>query len=596
MQQSTESLLQQARTSEVEKKMLLRKISQMNNLPTPSGNVMKVMLLLRDEDVKVSQLVPAIEKDQSLVAQILKLINSGYYGLRKTIETVDRAVALLGIINIKHVVYSASIMEFFSDEEQLEWNHSYSTSVLMSNLIKDNELPDVGNLPMAMIMHDLGKVVLRRFSPKKYKVALMHASTDNIPVYRIEDAMLQINHSEVGAMLLEKWDSAEEIVKPVSYHHCEDVPKDFVFETALVQFVNWVDCSVRGIRCFEPTRELMNAAGIEEIDRDYWLHYQEELIAALEGGRPPQTMKTSGKLQRKTGAVPAANAQQAPSSHPGKPAQQAKASPPAPTSPIKRPEEPKPQPQAQAPEAPVKQEIKVFQQPSMSSKEAEVLKHSYKAPAPPVAARPNPAPPVSQASAPSREDSEDASTQGKSTQVIKRPEKPSSPPAEPSPPAGMPQASAPPVQAASVPESQEDDTSSTQKISRQSLHKASGGDSNMPVKTQKIEPSVKRSILEEEHLAKEAASSTGTARQPMAPPPARPAPPQASVRSPLPAMRPSSPPPPPPEPPADGGQEVTFMPEETSPISGLGEETPGEASGGGDDSSTQVIRRPGRPR
>jgi HD-like signal output (HDOD) protein len=54
-----------SKASEVEKKMLLRRISEMSTLPTPSVSMMKVMLLLRDEDVRIAELVTAIEKDQS---------------------------------------------------------------------------------------------------------------------------------------------------------------------------------------------------------------------------------------------------------------------------------------------------------------------------------------------------------------------------------------------------------------------------------------------------------------------------------------------------------------------------------------------------
>lgn len=317
-----DSLLQHnSKSSIVEKKLLLRKISEMKNLPTPSANMMKVMLLLRDEDVKIDALVEAIEKDQSMVAQILKLINSGFYGLRKSVETVEHAIALLGIINIKQVVYSASIMEFFSDDEHLEWNHSYSSSVLMGNFIKENELPGINILPLAMLMHDLGKVVLRRFSPKKYQVALQHAANDKLPIFMIEDAMLQINHAEVGSVLLQKWDSSEDIVKPVLQHHMKEIPEDFIFETALVQFINWADCTCRSIPCYEPTRELMDAAGIDEIDKNYWLDKHSKLIESLEKSPALQRdltyeTKTLEKKQAQSHPVHSHAAQQPAERHP----------------------------------------------------------------------------------------------------------------------------------------------------------------------------------------------------------------------------------------------------------------------------------------
>ena len=92
-------------------------------------------------------------------------------------------------------------------------------------------------------------------------------------------------------MLLEKWETAEEIVKPILYHHMEGIPETFVFETAIVQFVNLVDCVARGIHAIAPSNELMSAAGIEEIDKDYWLSYQRNLIASLEKEQTPQPMK-----------------------------------------------------------------------------------------------------------------------------------------------------------------------------------------------------------------------------------------------------------------------------------------------------------------
>lgn len=297
------------KASAFEKKVILNKLSQMNNLPALSANIMKVMLLLRDENVKLNALVYAIERDQSLTVQLLKLVNSGFYGLRNTVDSVERAVALLGILNIKHLVYSASIINFFSKDEQEEWNHSYSSSVMMTNIIRDNELCGVSNLPMAMLMHDIGKVVLRKFSPLKYQLAVKNSKEEQIPIFAIENGIFQITHAEAGALLLEKWDSVPEIIKPILYHHEENVPPDFVFETALVQFVNWIDSSVRGIVCPPPTKELMTAAGIEEIDTGYWMNYQKNLIEAIDKGqahsaKTEKLPETAGNPKTSTAAIP----------------------------------------------------------------------------------------------------------------------------------------------------------------------------------------------------------------------------------------------------------------------------------------------------
>ena len=275
--------LQLNRPSEVEKRMLFKKISEMENLPTPSDNVMKAMLLLRNKDVHVDQLVAAIEKDQSLVAQILKMVNSSYYNLRTSVNTVERAVSMLGLGNVRQIVYSALIMEFFSADEQVEWNHAYSSAMLMTSIVKDNDLQGSSSLPLAMILHDIGKVVLRRFCPQKYKLVHMQAAKGGIPLFECEMDAIGVTHAEAGAILLEKWGTSEEIATPVLQHHMVDVPEAYVLETALVQYVNWVDCSVRSIPCRRPTTAIMDAAQIEDIDDSYWLDYQRNLIERLEG-------------------------------------------------------------------------------------------------------------------------------------------------------------------------------------------------------------------------------------------------------------------------------------------------------------------------
>ncbi len=281
-----------------EKKALLDKVGKMANLPTPSGTIMEIMLKLRNEDIEIRELVPTIARDQSLVAQILKMINSGYYGLRKQIDTVDRAVNLLGIIKIKQIVYAASIMDMFTDDERLEWNHAYTSSLLMAFLLEDQKIPAASNLPLVMLMHDIGKLVLRRFAPTKYKLAKQQSDTERRPLYHFEDSMIHITHAEIGAWLLERWQMTEEIFKPVRYHHIQTIPPDFQIETMLVQFVDWADNMARGCVASPPSPELAQQTGFEIVDMDYWINRQRNFIAAAEG---QQQQEKKAELATPTG-------------------------------------------------------------------------------------------------------------------------------------------------------------------------------------------------------------------------------------------------------------------------------------------------------
>lgn len=270
-----------SRAMEVEKNLLMKQIIQMPNLPTPSPIVMKLVQLLRYEEVQMKDIISSVERDQSLVAQLLKLINSGFYGLKNKVDSVETAVGLLGITNLKQVIYSATVIDLFSEEEKKEWEHAYSSSVLMTNIMRENELPVASNLPLTALIHDIGKVVLRKFRPQKYKLAQMASEEKRLPLFMAETTIINLNHAEIGGMIAEKWQMTPDISIPVAFHHGKAIPSEFILETALLRFVNWVDCTVRGITCLEPERDLMEAAGIEEIDKDYWINQQRAVVCTV---------------------------------------------------------------------------------------------------------------------------------------------------------------------------------------------------------------------------------------------------------------------------------------------------------------------------
>lgn len=265
-----------------EKKMLLKKIAETSDLPTPSVNVVRLIKMLRNEDIEMSKIVHEINQDQSLVAKILKMINSGYYGLRNTITSVEQAVGLLGILKTKQVVYSASALDWFDGGESEEWAHAYSSSVLMSNLLLNN-IPAAQNLPMTALMHDIGKVVLKKYSPTKYKMLKTYAVENEISLQEAEQQFLQADHAEAGAYLLRCWQMEESIIVPIENHHAYNfIPTEYAMETALLQFVNWVDCVAHDLKPPQyPSKGLLMSVGIEELDRNEWVSFQRSVIAEL---------------------------------------------------------------------------------------------------------------------------------------------------------------------------------------------------------------------------------------------------------------------------------------------------------------------------
>lgn len=271
-------------TKELNKDIILKKIQKMANLPSPNPAIMNIVSLFSDEDVNIYHVVEEIEKDQTLVAKILKLVNSGYYSLRNTVDSLERAVTLLGLLNIKQLVYSAAVMDMYGKNDVDEWKHSYSTFVLMGNIIREKNLSVNSQLPLTMLMHDIGKVVLRQISKKLYKQVPELVKNKRMTSCAAEELIFKVNHCDVGALLLEKWEMASSIVEPIRAHHNYDkMPKDYIVETALLQFVDWVDLSARDYDSLTPpSKKLLAKAELESLDSDFWIRYQKDLIELLD--------------------------------------------------------------------------------------------------------------------------------------------------------------------------------------------------------------------------------------------------------------------------------------------------------------------------
>ena len=269
------------KTSQLEQKLLQARIKELESLPLPSCTMLELSTILKADPIDLNAVANCFAHDHVMLAQMLRIFYRSFPGVNPT-SPLD-AVAMLPIDRIQSLTYIPHILETFGDREEQEWNHAYSCRILMESILDDNGI-DNPELIRAAHLHDIGKNVFRDWSPKKYKLVESHAdSSREVPLYKLENAVLQIDHAKAGAELLKAWGFSEAVWRVVEQHHNhdDDPPETFVFETALLQFVNYIDCKVRGIPCEPPSAKLMKKARIAEIDEEGYLGSQKALIDRL---------------------------------------------------------------------------------------------------------------------------------------------------------------------------------------------------------------------------------------------------------------------------------------------------------------------------
>lgn len=258
------------------------KLCESLDLPHPSFSLMNILHLLHEPNMRLDNLVDAIKQDQVLVGQMLRQVNSSYYCLMNPVTSVKQAVTLLGTINIKHLVYSGICFDYFDKFSQEEWNHSYTTSLLITELIKNNYIPDHPHLQLIALLHDIGKVAMRNLFTSSYNMLIDEAMIEHKEFCQKEREMFGFDHADLGGWLLDAWKLPDSIIKPIKYHHFETLPMAYRLETSILKIADWVDHTARGHAHPIPPFDGIKSVSNFETEKKFLVSSQKELIKSVE--------------------------------------------------------------------------------------------------------------------------------------------------------------------------------------------------------------------------------------------------------------------------------------------------------------------------
>lgn len=218
-----------ARFMDPEKRLSLLK-SHINRMTPLSPTVTKVITICNQRDTSPADVSKIISVDPVLMAKVLRLINSAYYGLPQKVTSIVRAIIMLGINTVKNMLLSTAIMSTlgnrknFNALEMIEfWKHSLAVGVTAKLIAKNHRLPPeiqeeyfIGGL-----LHDIGKIPLNNRFSEDYHQALDLSEDTHQPLYLAENQILGINHALVGKLIAENWNLGLDIADTICHHHSE---------------------------------------------------------------------------------------------------------------------------------------------------------------------------------------------------------------------------------------------------------------------------------------------------------------------------------------------------------------------------------------
>jgi putative nucleotidyltransferase with HDIG domain len=194
-------------------------VGRVGMLPSAPKAFQEILACLQNPAASIADASRIIGRDVSMTANVLKLVNSAFFGARQAVTTAERAVAYLGLDTLGAVVLAhstfkgslVSVIPGFSLEAL--WQHSLEVATTARALALYEKLPQskADEAFLAGMLHDVGKVV---FATRAVPMPDGTAASD-------EQALEQMDthHAEVGAYLLGLWGFPNPIIEAVAFHH-----------------------------------------------------------------------------------------------------------------------------------------------------------------------------------------------------------------------------------------------------------------------------------------------------------------------------------------------------------------------------------------
>ncbi len=193
-------------------------------LPSLPGLYAALMKALQSPDSSMAEIASIIAKDTEMAEKMLRLVNSTFMVY---IENIHQAVSYLGAEAMSAIALTTGLFDQFVDDQAAEfgikdsYDHSMSVGAIagrwMASTFKNRKMTEEAT--MAGMTHDFGKLVMIRNMPDAWREAHKLSVDRHLLMHAAEREVLGVTHAEIGALLLNHWGVADNIVEAVAFHH-----------------------------------------------------------------------------------------------------------------------------------------------------------------------------------------------------------------------------------------------------------------------------------------------------------------------------------------------------------------------------------------
>ena len=215
--------------------------------------VTRINSMVDDPNCTAVEIGELISTDAALSARLLNIVNSSFYNFPSNVDTISMAITIIGTRQLRDLALATSVTQKFRKlpdnlvSIDVFWHHCLACATAARAIADKCGIGNTERFFIAGLLHDIGKMVMYLTQPDLSREVMTLSQQSDTDLAQLEQTAFGFTHSDLGQILLQKWQLPESLSIPVGYHdHPQNAPA-YQLEASAIHLANGIANTVETI-------------------------------------------------------------------------------------------------------------------------------------------------------------------------------------------------------------------------------------------------------------------------------------------------------------------------------------------------------------
>ena len=192
----------------------------------------RIVDALGKPNASATYLAELIQNDLGLSARLLRLANSPAFAGPRRVESLPRAIVILGTDQLCRLAFGISLVSLFPNipaallDMEHFWRHSIACGILARLIAIQTKQPESETFFLYGMLHDVGRLIMLTHEAASCNAPLALETKRPHGLVDAERHFWRYDHAQVAGTILHAWKLPDHITIPVALHHAPSQAPD----------------------------------------------------------------------------------------------------------------------------------------------------------------------------------------------------------------------------------------------------------------------------------------------------------------------------------------------------------------------------------